>query len=320
MQCSVPSCPYWSEATSGCILGKPSKGPDTPPGRPPAGSLVLASLEIGKALADRGRTTFRAQGTCMYPCVRPGDILHIESRTVEEVAVGEIAVCRRPGYLLGHRTIRKGVEDRRPYIVTRPDRARGGDDGPTYDEDVLGIVTAIERRGQRLSPRPQRYPWLTQIYLAARLALLERLYTMRERLIAALARIQRGTLYRRLAKAWLATTRANLSYIVQLPLRTDQTHDLYHPLSPDKLDLSTTMWRGRPVECWRLALIAYGNRQPAAYATFVLRPPECPHAGWWLEDIHVRARYRGIGFEADLIDKADEIFACSGMELQGDKQ
>ena len=140
MPCSISSCPHWSAQTSDCTLGE--QGAGSPPIDAPAsglytGSLVLASLEVGKALADRGRTTFRAQGTCMYPTVRPGDVLHIESRTVDEVAVGDIAVCRRPGYLFSHRTIGKGVHNGRPYIVTRPDRVRRGDDGPTFDQDVL---------------------------------------------------------------------------------------------------------------------------------------------------------------------------------------
>jgi GNAT superfamily N-acetyltransferase len=253
----------------------------------------------------------------MYPNIRPGDVLHIESRTVEEVTVGDIAVCRRPGYLFSHRVIRKRVEDGRPYILTRPDRTLEGDDGPTYDEDVLGIVTTIERKGRRLATRPGRYLLPVRLYLTARLALIEALPAVRGRLIGALARVQRGTIYRRMGRLWLALTRARVSYVVQVPLRAGQAHDLYHPLPPDEFDVTQSTWRGRPPDCWTLALHLEGDRLPAARATFALCPPECLYAGWRVSDLQVRARYRGLGFAADLITKAEEIFARSGVTLQG---
>jgi hypothetical protein len=313
MACTVSTCPHWSAATADCVLGAPPEA--GPAASLRAGSLVLASLEVGKALADRGRTTFRAQGTCMYPTVRPGDVLHIESRTVEEVVVGDIAVCRRPGYLFSHRTIGKGVEDGRPYIVTRPDRMRQGDDGPTFDDDVLGIITAIERRGRRLPTQPGQYDRPVRACLAARLTLVEALPSARGRLIRALAHIQRATLYRWVGRLWLAITRAQVSYVVQLPLRAGQTHDLFRPLPPDEFNVTQPTWQGRPPDCWTLVLHLNGGRRPAAWATFALCPPECPHAGWWLSEVQARVRYRGLGFEAHLIRKADDIFARSGTKL-----
>ncbi len=317
MSCSISSCPHWSEAAAGCTLGEPGKQPAAPPGQPPGGSLVLASLEIGKVLADRDRVAFRAQGTCMYPTVRPGDVLQLQSRTVEEIVVGDIAVCRRPGYLFGHRTIGKGVNDGRPYIVTRPDRTRQGDDGPTYDEHVLGIVTAIERGGQPVQTDPKQYPWPVRLYLAGRLAWVEYRFAARNWLIAALTRVQRSAGYQRAARPLLASGRANVSYVVRLPLRARQTHDLYRPLPPEEFDVADLTWQGRPVNCWTLALhLMNGDRQPAAWATFVLRPPECPHAGWWVDDLQVRVRYRGAGLAADLISKAEEILARGGTTLQ----
>jgi hypothetical protein len=251
----------------------------------------------------------------MYPTVRPGDVLHIESCTAEEVAVGDIAVCRRPGYLFGHRAIAKGVEDGRPYIVTRPDRVRRGNDGPTFDQDVLGVITAIERRGRRLSTQPRRYAWPVRAYLAARLALVEALPAARGRRIGLLPRVQRGPVYRRLVRLWLAATRGRVSCVVRLPLRAGQIHDLYRPLPPDEFDVTRPTWQGRLPDCWTLALHLNGNRQPAASATFVLRPPQCHAPGWWLDHLHVPARYRGAGFEADLICKAEEILARGGAIL-----
>ena len=47
-------------------------------------------LELARLLAEIGKATFRASGTCMYPWVRPGDLLHVEPRTARQIAVGEI--------------------------------------------------------------------------------------------------------------------------------------------------------------------------------------------------------------------------------------
>jgi hypothetical protein len=91
----------------------------------------------------------------MYPCVQPGDTLHIESRPIEDVKVGDITVVRHDGLLFGHRTIAKGEDEDGPYIVTRPDRSNRGSDGPTYKENILGVVKRIERRGKQASTAPK---------------------------------------------------------------------------------------------------------------------------------------------------------------------
>lgn len=52
----------------------------------------------------------------------------------------------------------------------------------------------------------------------------------------------------------------------------------------------------------------------------MLRPPECPFAGWWVDDLQVRVRYRGVGFAEDLINKAEKILARSGMTLQRSRE
>jgi len=277
--------------------------------------LALASLEIGKVLADRGQTAFRAQGTCMYPCVQPGDLLHIASRTAAQIAIGDIAVCRRPAYLFSHRTVGKGAEDGRAYIITRADRARHGDDGPTYDEDVLGVVTSIERGGRHVDPRPRRYPWPMRIFLAIRLMLLESVPVMWSWAAGLLGHIQRGACYQSLARRWLLAAHPSLSYVARLPLQAGQTHDLYRPVPAEELDLAHLTWRGHAVDHWTLALHLGGSRRPAAWATLVPSPSGCPRGAWRVNQVHVRARYRGMGFEQDLIDRCEEILSRSGAPL-----
>jgi hypothetical protein len=311
------SCPHWFEPSAGCVLRKPDKGFIAP--NPPlqTRTLLLNALEITRELANRGKTVFHAQGTCMYPTVRPGDVLHIESRTVEKTALGDISVCRGPGYLFGHRVIGKGVHLDRPYILTRPDRTRQGDDGPTYDKDLLGVVVSLERKGRRLPVPKQPHSQPMGAYRATWVRLYEYALHERFRLSSILALVQQRTAYRRLAGRWLTITGTNTAFDVRLPFRAHRVHDVYSALSPEDFDPAATIWQGRPVFFWTLALVCHGNKRPAADADFVLRPPECAHAGWWLHDLRVRVRYRGIGLETDLIRQAETILARGGARLRG---
>jgi hypothetical protein len=273
-------------------------------------SLVLASLDIGRVLADRDGVTFRAQGTCMFPTVRPGDVLRIQSRPAGNVEVGDIAVCRAPEWLFSHRVIGKGEQDGHPYVVTRPDRSRDGSDAPTFDENLLGVVIAIERNGKRVPLQPTGYPWLARRYCAACLALTELQPRVLDGLMTRLARIQDSALYRRMARGSLALLHPQVRYTVQLPFNS-KLDGVYHPLAPAEFDVRME-WQRRAVERWTLALRLSDARQPAAWATF---GRDGDHA-WRVEESHVRARYRGAGLDDALITQAEAILARSGMTLQ----
>ena len=178
-------------------------------GSPPLSrvSLAVAALDIGRVLADRDGVTFRAQGTCMYPAVRAGDVLRIRSCPADEVAVGDIAVCRTPDYLFGHRVVATGVSDGRAYVITRPDRSIQGEDAPTYDEDLLGVVVDIRRRGSSVPLEPKAAPRLQHWYHRTRLALIETAVSGRRRLVGKAARIQDQPAYRSLASRRFARLR-----------------------------------------------------------------------------------------------------------------
>ncbi|MGO8734255.1 MAG: hypothetical protein ACLQVM_15890 [Terriglobia bacterium] len=280
-------------------------------------SLVLASLDVGRVLADREGVTFRAQGTCMYPNVRPGDVLRIRSRLAADVVVGDIAVCRAPDYLFGHRVIDKGVRDGRAFIVTRPDRTHKGGDGPTFDENLLGVVIRIERHGKRVPVQPAEYPWPVRRYHAVRLALIEAALGAQLWLANVLARVQRLTLYRGIARWWVALARPRITYAVQLPLNGKLAESVHRRLTPDEFDLHME-WRGRAIQRWALALHLNDARQPAACATFARDADDA----WRVEESQVRLRYRGAGLDDALMRQAKAILAKGGylLSVNGNSQ
>jgi len=276
----------------------------------PTDSLVIASLDMGRVLADRDGVTFRVHGMCMYPTVRPGDVLRIQSRTVAEVAVGDIAVWRGPDYLFGHRVIGKNERDKRPYIITRPDRSRNGSDAPKSDEDLLGVVVTITRNGKPVPLRPTPYPWPVRCYYATRLALTEAAERTRLWLGNALPRAQNYAIYRKMARAWLAMARPRITYAVQMPLNAKLGESVYRRLTPDEFDVQKD-WRERRVERWTLALHWNGGRQPAAVATFVRNSSD----EWRVAEMSVRLRYRGMGLDDKLVRQAKSILARCGKSL-----
>ncbi len=264
-------------------------------------SLVGAFPDIGRILADRDGVTFRTEGTCMYPAIRPGDILRIQSRAAADVAVGDVVVCRRPTHLFCHRVVARGSEEGRAYIVTRQDRTPDESDGPTFDENLLGVVVAIERRGKAVSFQAAAPPWLLGLYFSLCIKLIE----LRLRIILAwrdlLPKVQANVFYRRVMRIWFAVAHPQISYGVRLPMPA-LGDAVYRQLPPETFNVQKD-WRGRPVQRWTLLLHLNGSPQPAAWMSLSREA-----AGRWLvEKSFVRARYRGAGLTVLLQRKAQAI-------------
>ena len=300
-------CPRWSELVPCCkwrVDAEKTSGLSLLESRK---SLVVSSLELGKFLTEKERIRFRADGDCMYPTIIPGDILHIHPRDVTQIAVGDIVIFRRGNSLLGHRTISKGTDKDQggTYIITRPDRTRQGDDGPTYDRDVLGVVAYIERKGKLVSPRLPRY-LLSRIYWLSLLKLWDYRQATLRKAVGWFSRIQCSKAYQRVAQFLFTTVSPSVSFSLRIPI-SGQTLDLYQRLSPSEAEGLSSQ------DSFALDLFISGHNRPAAIMTFISRPPECPFAGWWIGDVQVRVGYRGVGLEKRLLQQAEEVLGRWGV-------
>jgi signal peptidase I len=271
------------------------------------GGLPVASLEIGRVLADRDGVTFRAQGTCMYPTIRPGDVLRIRSCKARDVAVGEIAVCRTPGFLFSHRVISKGEREGRAFVVTRSDRNPGAGDGPTFDENMLGVVIAATRNGQPVPLQPARDGLPVRSYHAARLAFIGYVPRLRAFRADVIASAGGRIVQQSLARAWFRLSRPKVKFVVRVPLNVTLGERVYWAVDPVDFD-PAQQCHGRVVERWTLAAHLGGALEPAAWATFVRDSGNF----WGVVDSNVRQRYRGVGLEEALLERAKGLMARAG--------
>jgi hypothetical protein len=277
-------------------------------------SLVRSSLEIGRVLAERDGVTFIAQGTCMYPTVRPKDVLTIKPRPAADIAVGDIAVCRTPDYLFSHRVIDKGEHEGRTYIITRPDRNRYGNDGKTFDENLLGVVVAIKRNGKKVPLVPTQYHRLIRYYYKKRLVLIETKECLKLRLTELVIHKDTSVFYRLTVRTWFMLTRPCMTYVVQIPLNETLGNTVSRRLELDTFDPETAV-DGRKIMHWTIAAHLNGGRIPAAWVVFARDEADT----WRVTESHVRLRYRGAGLEEALWQKAEKIFATGSRSCNADQ-
>ena len=114
---------------------------------------VLQSTRIDLAaevLYRFGEVRFVAYGSSMVPSIYPGDLLTVHSNDVAAARRGEIVLFLLGGRPYVHRITRKWPERSRVVFATRGDALPKED--PSVDaSQLLGRVTAIERRGKRVA-------------------------------------------------------------------------------------------------------------------------------------------------------------------------
>ncbi len=105
-------------------------------------------LELAtEVLTSFGKIRLPVNGSSMFPAIRPGDLLEI-SRPDRPIWTGEVVVFEYHGRLVTHRVVGSYGD----MLITRGDRLRYPD-RLLPRTAILGLVTAIERRGRLISPR-----------------------------------------------------------------------------------------------------------------------------------------------------------------------
>lgn len=305
-------CPFFIDKESACGLISHLEPPVS--GRGSKQGLVSASLEIGRKLAGLHGFSFAATGTCMYPCIKQGDILFVDPCAIGNAKVGDVAVIRRNGLLVGHRIISKGVDkEHGEWIVTRADRYAVSD-GPTYQDGMLGVISCVERKGTVVSLDPVRLRGLELLEVF----LWEWWHWKAKPGVARyLSFIQQMLLYRFFAARYLSARYPAPDFSVRVPLKPMQQTDLFQVFPASGLDLSLVQQRDAPV-AQLMVQLEFQRKVPAAWVILIRRPVGCPDGGgWYVGRSWCRNRYRGAGLENRLIAEARNIIGRSGETIQG---
>ncbi len=129
-----------------------------------------ALIELMRAVLARGLPfRFAARGFSMAPFIRDGDVISVSPPSSRRTGMGDVAAFldRKTGFLCVHRI----VYCRKNAVFAQGDNMPGKPDGEISAEDILGLVTRVERGGRkvRFGLGPERF----LIALLSRSGLLE---------------------------------------------------------------------------------------------------------------------------------------------------
>ena len=154
----------------------------------------------------------------MYPCIRPGDVLHLEPAGIDQIEVGDIAVYRRNNRLFAHRAIAKEERDGSLCIVTRPDTARFGDDGPSFESDIVGKISHIERNNVFLNPGKKESVFVEYFFLKIGLGRYRLEQYLKSKIVSLVRLVQSFKIYRVFAS--FLFRRRKIDFRFEIPLNT----------------------------------------------------------------------------------------------------
>ena len=136
-------------------------------------------LELAAELLERGeRLSLRVNGSSMLPSLFPGDLLTFRRCARSEIVVGDIVLFLREGRCFVHRVAERMAVGGDSRLRTRGD-ALTACDPPVGENEVLGRLSRVERKGRRLPPPRlgpvrsllaglvRRSPWAARALVAA---------------------------------------------------------------------------------------------------------------------------------------------------------
>jgi signal peptidase I len=112
----------------------------------------LATDLAAQILNASGQVCSVARGASMLPAVFPGDTLEIHRRHFGQIRTGDVVLATNQGHLCTHRVAREEIRCGRRVFITRGDAVPREDEQPISEDEFLGRVEFVVRRGRRLRP------------------------------------------------------------------------------------------------------------------------------------------------------------------------
>ena len=270
--------------------------------------ILLQLFELKEILIQKNMIKFYSQGFCMYPCIHPGDVLHIEYKKIDEINIGDIAVYLRNNNLFAHRVIDKAYKQGAYCIRTRPDTSERGSDGPTFSDDIAGVVTGIERKGRIMESGKIECSLMQKIYLEYFVMSIRIKRFIIRNFIYPIAFIQRSLVYKQISKLLFSGINKDLNFSISIPLNGDISSRFNRIVSSEEL----IKLRDNKDELLKWTIALNAGRRSMASLSFVRQPKDCCFSGWWISEAKIRNIYRGTEIERKIFKKSDELLGVLG--------
>ncbi len=269
-------------------------------------SLIDQLVEIRDLLIKWNLVKFTATSNCMFPLIRPGDILHIVPKGPEDIQIGDIVVFKRNYTLFSHRVIDKGEDNGRPFVVTKPDNTTEYTDGKIFSGPVIGIVRKIERNGKIVKPANPSNGFESNLLLPA----FFNWYQLKEKVRVSarflLKRIQKISAYKITGQFFLRLKKDRINISIATPFNQNGNVRFFRKLSFKNVQQSKH--KLNLLLAPQFSVCFSVNTKPVAYMSFIYNPAFCPFSGWWVSGLRIKTVYHKIGVEEKLLESACVLF------------
>ncbi|UCC95788.1 MAG: nucleotidyltransferase family protein [Candidatus Omnitrophota bacterium] len=270
-------------------------------------------FELKGLLLESGKFTFKAMSWSMFPVVKKGDTLKISPARIEDIRRGDIAVYRKQDRLYSHRVVDKQNINGKQFIITRADSAVILDSlhqERIAADNILGKIVSI-KRGKRsfpLAPRKATF-WEKSLYRKTKAH--SNVATMTKRILGAiLTKMQSFHFYEMFGSKFIRKLTPRIHFEIAVPFSQKILSRVYDCNILESTD-SIIFSKLKQAKTFYLAIKL--NNTPIGQVSFLNRKAPCPHKGCWLNELSIRARFRKLGFERILLEKAKEVLGEAGI-------
>jgi signal peptidase I len=241
-------------------------------------------LEISDLLLRDQIFRLRVSSWSMYPVLWKGDQITVEPATPTQLQVGDLLLFHDHGRLICHRLVATQETGTGQRLTTKGDAAAGCGEVIQPDQ-VLGRVVAVTRRWPWAGSLSKRIDcWLARLW---------------DEVAQGLLALQGLRSYRWTMRALLSRC---LAYYVGIP--EGRRWISYQPISRRGGDPIALNGRRDFYLLAKLGGTSVGSLQVKAVAQ-----------GYWIENMHVRIRYRGMGVGSQLLALAAAAASRNGAPV-----
>jgi len=269
---------------------------------------LIDIFELKDEFLQNNTFIFKTASWSMFPVLRKGDTLRVVPVGIEDLRIGDIPVYRHGEKLCSHRLVDKQTIDGKRFIITLADSSPATSAVDTQERiperDIVGKVVEV-KRGRRRFSTEKRAVGARDRFFYAKASICLRLEncvkkTQRHALIA----IQSFKLYEIFGRVILRLMKPYLHFELVMPLRHEGLFQPYKYIAiKDNYKMDYNAFRNTPT----FYLIMKLNTEIIGYAGFLNRPRDCEYKGVRISDFYIRLRYRGLGLDLVLQQKAKEI-------------